>query len=95
MKKLLLLFFTFLVLAASCTHKNESRTDEKNQKTQNDSMMLLHHNKSDTIDGSYIMSTTIFTCPMDTEVRGKFNDKCFQCGLKLTAPVALKINPVK
>lgn len=34
------------------------------------------------------METTIYACPMHSEVQGKLNDKCSKCGMLLTEPVA-------
>ncbi|WP_158728379.1 MULTISPECIES: heavy metal-binding domain-containing protein [unclassified Flavobacterium] len=62
----------------SCNQKTKEIITTDSEMMEQDSTMT-DHSKMD--------QSKMYACSMHPEVRGKRNDKCSKCGMKLTEPV--------
>lgn len=85
------IIFSTVVMAfvlVSCNQKSKETTNDQTHKMNNGSKMMdndstMMHNKSNTMENHEEM----YACSMHPEVKGKKNEKCSKCGMKLTEPV--------
>jgi hypothetical protein len=75
MKNTLFLAITMAFVLVSCNQKNKQVETTNTPMMENDSTMMK--------DGD----AKLYSCPMHPEVKGKLDDKCPKCGMKLTEEV--------
>ena len=88
MKKLYFLALCVVMVLTSCNPKNkedasESHTNHHDSITHTDT--TAEHHAAEAAE-----QVALYACPMHPEVQGKKDDKCSECGMKLTEPVAEK-----
>lgn len=88
MKKIIFTTVLIAAIVASCNQKNKETITDQEQTTATDHTVIandsLTGNSVETIDADLAK----YACSMHPEVQGKLNDKCPECGMKLTEPVA-------
>lgn len=67
----------------SCNQKNKEESTEIPMETSNDTATT----PIDTTKVDSKVTAELYACPMHPEVKGKLNDECPKCGMKLTEPV--------
>lgn len=70
-------------ILVSCNQKNKAETADTPMETSNDTVGT----PIDTIKVDSKITAELYACPMHPEVKGKLNDECPKCGMKLTEPV--------
>lgn len=99
MKKIIFATVLMSLIIFSCNQKNKETT--KDSQMENDSTMMqndssMMHNDSTMMhtdstmvnhNGKMMNNSKMYSCSMHPEVHGKLNDKCSECGMKLTVPV--------
>ena len=91
MKKIFLSAIAITFVLASCNQKNKEEsvddTEINNVDTEfknNDTISIV----TDTVRTETQEAVSgLYACPMHPEVQGEMNDKCSECGMKLTEPV--------
>ena len=72
-----------LFLLVSCNQKNKEVETDSNQIPNDTIVEVIDSAKMD----NPIPADKMYACPMHPEVKGKLNDECPKCGMKLTEPV--------
>jgi uncharacterized protein YcfL len=78
MKKIIFSAVIMAFVLVSCNQKTKEVITTDSEMMEHDSTMT-DHSKMD--------QSKMYACSMHPEVRGKRNDKCSKCGMKLTEPV--------
>ena len=90
MKNIILSAITMAFVLVSCNQKNkQSETTKTTPIMENDGAMMTKDSTMMEKDCTMMKDThaKMYACPMHPEIKGKLNDKCPKCGMKLTEPV--------
>ena len=84
MKNIILLAVIMLFTLVSCNQKNKEVETTNAPVTEQDTTTVK--------DGTEVVKDSkvtdkVYACPMHSEAKGKLNDKCPKCGMKLTVEV--------
>lgn len=82
MKNIILSAIIMAFVLVSCNQKNKQSETTDTPMMEHDSTMMMKD--STMMKDSH---AKLYSCPMHPEVKGKLNDKCPKCGMKLTEEV--------
>ena len=89
MKKIFLILVCSFLTLISCNQKTqiEDKTNSEIVETDSTNTAKDGTNIQNEIPKKEVVEK-LYSCSMHPEVKGKLNDKCSKCGMKLTEPVA-------
>jgi uncharacterized lipoprotein YehR (DUF1307 family) len=85
MKNIILLAVIMVFTLVSCNQKNKETETTNAPMMEHDSTMTMKDSTMVVKDST--VTDKVYACPMHPEVKGKLNDKCPKCGMKLTVEV--------
>ncbi|MBW4362146.1 heavy metal-binding domain-containing protein [Flavobacterium taihuense] len=85
MKNAILLALIMAFTLVSCNQKNKEIETKNAPMMEHDSTMTMKD--STMIVKDTTVTDKVYACPMHPEAKGKLNDKCPKCGMKLTVEV--------
>ncbi|SHG91386.1 hypothetical protein SAMN05443549_108111 [Flavobacterium fluvii] len=85
MKNLILSAIVMAFIMVSCNQKNKEVETTIAPVTEQDSTKKIKDGTEVVKDSAVV--DKIYACPMHPEAKGKLNDKCPKCGMKLTEEV--------
>ena len=69
----------------SCNQKSKESETTNTPMTEQDSTATMKDGTA--VEKDSTTTDKVYACPMHPEVKGKLNDKCTKCGMKLTVEV--------
>jgi uncharacterized lipoprotein YehR (DUF1307 family) len=85
MKNIILLAVIMAFTLVSCNQKNKESETTNAPMMEHDSTMTMKDSTMVVKDST--VTDKVYACPMHPEAKGKLNDKCPKCGMKLTVEV--------
>jgi hypothetical protein len=85
MKNIILLAIIMAFTLVSCNQKNKDSETTNAPMMEHDSTMTMKDSMMVVKDTT--VTDKVYACPMHPEAKGKLNDKCPKCGMKLTEEV--------
>lgn len=85
MKNTILSAIAMAFVLISCNQKSKESETKNAPMMEHDSTMTMKDSTMMVKDSA--VTDKVYACPMHPEAKGKLNDKCPKCGMKLTVEV--------